>query len=224
MSKSVFVSVCSRNTAYWHMVTAFQVAANELGKKLKIPCLLSPYIGDSLISRARCMALFAFLKSDCKWLFTLDDDIALPAQAMVKLIEADKDMVGGLYRLKSQTVNRNPFAIRFLNEDVHVGKDSVHEVQYVSTGCVMHKRSFIEKLVSQYEDLYFSENLTGRKVPALYLPFIYNHEYLSEDWAFCQRARDVGHKIYMHSGVQCGHWGLHNFKPSDLTKEELDIK
>ena len=224
MSKSVFVNICSRNTAYWHMVTAFQVAANELGKQLKIPCRLSPYIGDSLISRARCQSLFAFLQSDCEWLFTLDDDIELPPHAMVKLIEADKDIIGGIYRLKSQTINRNPFAIRFLEENAHIGKDMVHEVQYVSTGCVMHKRSFIEKLVSQYEDLYFLENLTSQKVPALYLPFIYNNEYLSEDWSFCQRAIDMGHKIYMHSGVQCGHWGLHNFKASDLTKEELDIK
>ena len=56
------------------------------------------------------------------------------------------------------------------------------------------------------------------------MPYIYHNEYLSEDWAFCQRAMDMGHKIYMHSGVQCGHWGLFNYKFDQLTDEERSIK
>jgi len=224
MNNSVFVNICSRNTAYWHMITAFQVAANELGEKLKMTCRLSPHIGDSLISRARCQSLYTFLQSDCEWYFTLDDDVELPSHAMVKLIEADKDIIGGIYRLKSTNVTRNPFAVRFLNEDRHIEADQIIQVQYVSTGCIMHKRSFIEKLVSQYDELYYHANLTTNKVPALYLPYIYHNEYLSEDWAFCQRAMDMGHKIYMHSGVQCGHWGLFNYKFDQLTDEERSIK
>lgn len=223
--KSVFVTVCSRNTGYWHMYLAFQKAAGVLGQTLGIRSVLKPHIGDSLISRARCIMLKDFLETNCDYLFTLDDDIELPEDAMVKLIQADKDIIGGMYRLKKLEVTNNPYALRFKVEDRQINFDDIVEVDYLSTGCMMHKREFIEKLVEQdYKSLWFYENMTGRKIPALYMPFIYKNEYLSEDWAFCQRAKDKGHKIWLHAGVQCGHWGLHNFHPKDLKPEEREIK
>lgn len=222
--KSVFVTVCTRNTGYWHMFTSFQVAAAHLGQNLKMASKLHPHIGDSLISRARCLMLHRFLQTDCDYLFTLDDDIELPQDAMTKLIQADKDIIGGVYRLKRKEVKANPYAIRFLDEDRVIDYDEIAEVQYISTGCIMHKREFIEKLVDQYRGLFFYENLTANKIPALYMPYIYNNEYLSEDWAFCQRAIDKGHKIWLHGGVHCTHWGLYPYKIEDLSTEEREVK
>lgn len=221
--KSVFVTVCSRNTGYWHMFTSFQVAAAHLGENLGIRCRLHPHIGDSLISRARCIMLHRFLESDCDYLFTLDDDIELKPDAMTKLIQADRDIVGGIYRLKRKEVRTNPYAIRFLNENKTIEYDEVAEVNYLSTGCIMHKREFIEKFVRQYPNLWFYENLSGNKIPALYMPYIYNNEYLSEDWAFCQRAIDKGHKIWLHGGVQCVHWGLYPYSIDDLTEDQREV-
>ena len=110
--KSVYVSICSRNTAFWNMVTAFQVAAGHLGEHKKMMCKLAPYVGDSLISRARCISMANFLETDSEYLLTLDDDIELPADGITKLIDDDKDYVGGIYRLKGNMTN-NPYAIRW---------------------------------------------------------------------------------------------------------------
>jgi len=222
--KSIFVSICSRNTAFWQMVTAFQIAANHVGQTLGMQCRLSPYVGDSLISRARCIQLRAFLDSGSDYLLTLDDDIELPADGITKLVQANKDLVGGLYRLKGDKPKVNPYAIRWKNENIHLKFDDIAEVQYLSTGCMLYKRDFVEDLVNAYPDLWFYENLSGTVISALYMPYIYKNEYLSEDWAFCQRALDQGHKIYVHGGVQCTHWGLHGFKVSDLTSEEKDLR
>jgi hypothetical protein len=164
-----------------------------------------------------------FLDSDCDYLFTLDDDIELEPDALCKLVEADKDIIGGVYRLKTNEIKQNPYALRFLAEDHTIDYDQITEVQYLSTGCMLHKRSFIEELVDAYPDLYFYENLTANEIPALYMPYIYKREYLSEDWAFCQRAIDAGHKIWLHAGVQCTHWGLHPYKVSDLTDKQREI-
>ena len=221
--ESVFVSVCSRNTAYWHMFTAFQIAAAHLGQEKGIMCKLSPYVGDSLISRARCIALKNFLDSDSKWFFSVDDDIELPPHALTRLIDADKDIIGGIYRLKGDKPKTNPYAIRWADGEVNVGANDIVKVQYISTGCVMFKRDFVEELVDSYRNLWFYENMTGRKIPALYMPYIYNNEYLSEDWALCQRAIDKDHDIWLHSGVQCGHWGLYNYKLSDLKAAEKEF-
>jgi hypothetical protein len=218
MTQTVYASICSRNTAYWNMVTAFQMAANHLGKNTGVMCKLAPYVGDSLISRARCISMANFLESDSDWLLTLDDDIELPEDGLTKLLEADKDCIGGIYRLKGKMTS-NPYAIRW-QPGQQVDIDEIAEVTYLSTGCMLYKRSFIEDLVSKYPDLYFNENMTDRQVSALYMPYIYNGEYLSEDWAFCQRAMDVGYKMYVHGGVHCVHWGMAPFKIEDLTLED----
>ena len=68
----------------------------------------------------------------------------------------------------------------------------------------------------EYPDLVYTENISKEPRFALYQPYIFTHptgfrEYLSEDWAFCQRAKDIGIPIYVHGGVQCSHWGLVNF-------------
>jgi len=205
--KSVFVTVCSRNTGYWHMFTSFQVAAAHLGENLGMRCRLHPHIGDSLISRARCIMLHRFLESDCDYLFTLDDDIELKPDAMTKLIQADRDIVGGIYRLKRKEVRTNPYAIRFLNENKTMAS--------------------LQKLFNAFETNHLIDVTSKHWNPkwrlALYMPYIYNNEYLSEDWAFCQRAIDKGHKIWLHGGVQCVHWGLYPYSIDDLTEDQREV-
>lgn len=220
MGKSIYASCCSRNTAMWNMFTSFQIAAGELGQKHGIKTFIDPYVGDSLISRARCLALYRFLKSDSDWLFTVDDDIELPKDVFTKLVEADKDLIGGLYRLKKNQPSQ-PYAIRF-NDHNDIKYDDVVKVQYLSTGCMLYKREFVEKLVEQYPNLWFYENLTGNKIPALYMPYIYQNEYLSEDWAFCQRAIDKGHDVWLHAGVLCDHWGYYKYSIADLNDDQKE--
>jgi hypothetical protein len=214
--KTIYVGVASRNLAFWGMYLAFQNAA---GYALKhgYKCYLAPIVGDSLISRARNEMLAAFLNDDlkCEYFFSLDDDIELPPTALVDLINSDKDIVGGLYRLKNDS---RKVAIRgYESFNVKDFPNQVKEVQYLSTGCMMHKREVLESLWGAYPELSYLANQVNEKPErrALYMPYIYNREYLSEDWAFCQRAVDKGHKIYLHTGVICAHWGLKRYDGGD---------
>jgi len=208
------------------MYISLQQAANYLGKEKQMMIQLAPLIGDSLVSRARNTALAMFLKSDCDYLFTLDDDISLPKEGLVRLVDADKDLIGGFYRLK-QAFNpekeASAFAVRFLDE-ITLEMDTIVEVQYVSSGCVMYKRSFIEQLVKEYPELYYKNNIDSEDRWSLYQPYVYKNEYLSEDWAFCQRAKDKGHKIWLHGGVRCDHFGIKNYGFEDLSLEMDKIK
>jgi hypothetical protein len=215
--ETVYCSIISRNLAFWNMYMSLQVAATTLGQQLGIRLQLAPLVGDSLVSRARNTALANFLESDAEWYFTLDDDISLPADGLVKLIEADKDIIGGFYRLKQafDETTPNAFAVRWLNDGT-IDMDSVVEVMYASSGCIMHKRSFIEQMVKDYPELHYKNNVDGADRWMLYQPFVYKNEYLSEDWAFCQRARDMGHSIWLHGGVRCDHFGIKNYSFSEL--------
>ena len=76
---------------------------------------------------------------------------------------------------------------------------------YVSTGCMMIRRNVVEGMIEKYPELHYKRNVTGDRAWALYQPFIYKEEYLSEDWAYCQRAKDAGFEVWVHGGVKCGH-------------------
>jgi hypothetical protein len=198
--------------AFWNMYLSLQAATNCLMTELGMYVKLSPHVGDSLVSRARNNCLADFLQSDSQYFLTLDDDISLPERGMVQLIEADKDMVGGIYRLKKDVEpdpNVNPFAVRWSSEIEDLNHPA--EVDYLSSGCVLHKRKFIQEMVAHYPELEYKENVTGNQRWALYQPYVYNNEYLSEDWAFMQRAKDKGYKIWIHGGVRCDHFGIANF-------------
>ena len=96
-------------------------------------------------------------------------------------------------------------------ESFVLGEGEPVEVYHISNGCVMHKRKFIEEMCAHYPELEYAENISNKQRFALYQPYIYNNEYLSEDWAFCQRAIDKGYKMYMHPQVLCDHWGLQRY-------------
>ena len=40
-----------------------------------------------------------------------------------------------------------------MKEDFNLGQEEPTEVQYISSGCVMHTREFIEKMIEEYPEL-----------------------------------------------------------------------
>ena len=197
---------------------------------------IEPHVGDSLICRARQEMTWKFLQTDCTHFMQLDDDIQLMSDAILKLVKADKPIVGGAYGLKDLTkVNGeanvvsgggHKAALRsFGSLNLEDYSDQLVKIQYLSTGCFLQKREVIETMWDKYTDLeYYS---TGYTYPdtqakstvvgkderrALYMPMIYEGEYLSEDWAYCKRASDIGYDIWLHTGVLCGHWGIYQYK------------
>ncbi len=211
--KKVLVNVCSRRAPEWGMILTLQNAM-QYASRHNISTRLSPRVGESLICRARNNSLVEYIGTDCDYLMTKDDDIEIPLTGIVKLIEADKDIIGGFYRLKDKTAAHT--AVRMDRDRKHeipdfpeiFKKELVVPAKYVSTGCMLVKRHVFLKMIGHYKELHYTQNLTKKQAWALYQPYIHENEYLSEDWAFCQRAEDIGFEVWAHGGVRCNHWGL----------------
>ena len=141
----IYLSVCSRNTVFWNVVTGISNASAHVAQNKNLVCKLAPYVGDSLISRARNISLANFLAdTDCNYLLTIDDDVELPVDGITKLVEADKDIIGGLYRMKDINPTANPYVIRWSPEQENkIPNDTPVEITYVASGCALYKRSFI---------------------------------------------------------------------------------
>jgi hypothetical protein len=125
---------------------------------------------------------------------------------MKKEIEPDKPAIGGV-------------AVRGKDGFTFGQKEPV-EAYYLSGGCVLYKREFCQKMWDLYPELSYTENLTKKERRALYMPYIHEGEYLSEDWAYCQRALDKGFKMYLRPDVLCDHWGLRNYTFAELLEEK----
>lgn len=190
--------------------------AMQYAAKHKITSSLVPRVGESLICRARQNTLVDYMGREFDYLFTVDDDIEIPIDCIVKLVESGKDIIGGFYRLKkdheAHTAIRPLYGNKTPLSDVFKN-GSIHQVQYISTGCMLVASRVIHEMVKKYPELEYDQNITFKKAYAFYQPFIHTHpsgfrEYLSEDWAFCQRATDAGFKVWADGSVRCGHWGL----------------
>ena len=214
----VRISACSRRNPEWEMFTALTNAQIYAAER-EIYSIVDTRVGGSLICRERNRAIRDFIKDDhATHLFTIDDDVSLPQDAIVKLVEAQKPIIGGLYRLKDHKGARLSSRIeRPSMWPMIIKAGLVSDAKYVAGGCCMITKSAAITMANAYdESLSYTENLSQEKTWALYQPYIHTHksgfrEYLSEDWAFCQRASDIGIQSSIHGGVLCGHWGLHRF-------------
>jgi hypothetical protein len=80
-------------------------------------------------------------------------------------------------------------------------------------------RSVIEDMIKRFPDLeakHPSGKRFGDNHHALFMPFIHEGEYLSEDFAFCQRARSCGYKLWADLRVVLRHWGEAGFDVNDI--------
>jgi len=201
---------------------------------------------DSLISRVRNVHISAFLDEfqDCDYFMSLDSDLEIVNcyhnnNLINKLISHDKEFVGGLYAVKKPGEIKCS-SIMANGEDAQFDT-GLAEALWLSSGCWCLKRSAVEKMAKAYPELDYDgdDNASGKKIHGLYIPMLYDiqkgdfpgvnesfRKYLSEDWSFCQRWKQLGGKIYADTSLVLRHWGkidysLYNVQVGFKQKEEL---
>ena len=182
-------------------------------------------VGDALVSRSRSMVASAFLRSDCDVLLTIDTDIWFRAEDAIALAEkaVAYDIIAGLYMTRNL---RTQPALMLPNKPVVMAPDSEPvEAQFVSTGFMAVHRSVFEKLSETLPLCHVNWEDKGLDTSfwPFYMPYVIpwegdGHMYLSEDWAFCQRAKDLGFKTWLDPSIRLGHSGQVMFTLEDLLR------
>ena len=97
------------------------------------------------------------------------------------------------------------------------------EVMEGGTGFMMIQRKTFEKYAEAYPELMYkpdhvrSENFDGTREIMCYFDALIDPKskrYLSEDYMFCQWAREIGLKVWMCPWMQLGHTGTYTFAGS----------
>jgi len=203
---------------------------------------------DALIPRARSTLVAAFLDhSPATHLLFVDADIAFTSDQFHRMLRFDKDFVAGLYPLK--TIDWDAVPARVVSGEKldgaglsYVGtllepperkvEDGFATAKYAGTGFQLIKRNVFEKLIAAHPELRFkSIHALAREAPKssnLYALFDClidpeTGEYLSEDYAFCQRWRALGGEIWLDLKSKLTHVGSDNFK-GDAALRYKEIK
>lgn len=207
-------------TTYLALEKALYYAAEKLPE---FNYYLSFISNESLISRARNSAFSEFLTTDSDFYFSIDDDIGFPEDTIYKLITANKPIMAGAYPTKNFPT-RHVVRPRIVNNNFVTNGDLL-ELEYASSGCLMVKREVGEKLQKKFPELAYNnnsdldENYAGKTEWAFFMPMIQNQtvhtqfkEYLSEDWAFCHRARLCDCDIWLDTSLRLSHTGPYKFE------------
>lgn len=96
--------------------------------------------------------------------------------------------------------------------------DQLNEVQYAGTGFMMIRRDVFESLAPTLHDRTYLDPALGKNGEGEIVTSYFDCEidpesrlYLSEDYAFCIRARDNGQKIWLCPWIKLAHLGTHMF-------------
>lgn len=183
---------------------------------------------ESLITRARNTIVTFFLRSDCTHLMFIDADIDFHPQDVIKLLLHEKDIIVGAYPLKNLVRKEGKsdqasfnYSVNLLKESVEI-KDDVMEIEYGATGFMMIKRNVIEQMIEKYPELKYTNDVPMKdefKKEDYYALFdcVIDPEtkrYLSEDYTFCKRWRDIGGKIYLDMRINLSHIGNYSYDGS----------
>lgn len=188
---------------------------------------------ESLIPRARNTLTDLFYnKTDYTHLLFLDADIQFDGEDIIKMLDYDKPLVGGVYPKKSinwekitELVNKNneneltceniqaivKDSVVILLEDPTINlNDDFIETKYAGTGILLIQRIVLDKMRESFpNDVYTRGGTTD--FFRYFDTELKDGIYLSEDYWFCDRWRQLGGKVYLYTKFRCRHWGTYAY-------------
>lgn len=150
----------------------------------------------SLTSLARNSIVDLAIENNCTHIMFLDTDMTFPANTIEKLINHDKDIVGGLYFERY-----HPYKPAVFWKDTDgdyalkdIPQNKLVECDAIGTGCLLIKTSVFEKLEKPYFEYRLGKYGTFN-----------DNKFFSEDIVFCETCKSKGMTIYCDTSIKCGH-------------------
>lgn len=115
--------------------------------------------------------------------------------------------------LKSQMLKYN---MNIYNSELKI-ENNITEIRHLPTGFMLLKREVIEKMNIYYDktkytdDIGFLNESENKFAYALFDTGVIDNHYLSEDWMFCERWKNIGGNIYMDVSILLSHTGLEDY-------------
>lgn len=147
------------------------------------------------------------------YLLSVDSDIVLPKDSLVKMLAADKDIISGLYIQRipgTQTLEvymdtpnggctNIPYSL--------IENRGVVEIAACGMGCTLIKSEVFRTM--EYPHFVYKEALDHKNT-------------VSEDVYFCMKARETGFKVWADSSIKCDHIGSTSFALETQAEKNIE--
>jgi hypothetical protein len=220
-----------------YVASTFSLALDA--RHVGLDCILHLH-SESLITRGRNMMVLKFLAEESfTHLFWIDSDIAFQSESVFRLLRADRDIAAGVYPMKRFNwpaagvpggMTQRQFEDRYTDYPFnpvggstrvssYADADGLVEVAEAPTGFMAIKRHVFKQMMEKYPELnYVPDGPANNPQAHLHWRFFDcmidpdSGRYLSEDFTFCRRWRDMGGKVFVDPQCRLGHLGQHLFQ------------
>lgn len=190
MKKKIYIGIPNKGSISTELViNLIQWSHNkEYDIKIHAPIGLYP------LDNARNNIVKDFLKSDCEYLWWIDDDIVPPIDVLDRLVSADKDVISAVcFSMRQHNDEYFPYPVTLrLNDnkgyEIYYGS-GVEEVDAVGGACVLVKRNVYESITRPYEFVYHKDGTLA----------------LTCDFRIWQKVKEKGFRIFVDFDVLCDH-------------------
>ncbi len=216
-----------------YMISA--IGLLRLGEQLGFRVTIDLLGYESLITRGRNLLVSRCLDDySATHLMFIDADIGFDPAQVARMLAFDQDVVAGMYPLKlldwnsgmhravaGEAVETAP--LRYVGAPCEGAEAASHDGfvsgTYAGTGFMLIKRGVLEAMMAAYPHLRYAASHVAAQPslsPHQYALFDCMIEpetgvYLSEDYTFCRRWRDIGGKIWLDTRGALIHIGQHEF-------------
>ena len=183
-------------------------------RQLGIDWTVETMTNESLISRARNTLTAKFLHTEgSTHLMFIDADIGWEPWHLLALLNADKDVIGGLYPMKSLPVK---WCVNGIPGQVEDPESNLIEVTKTGTGFLLIKREVFDKLNAHPAVRPFTNDIgldpaLNQYMKTYFDTAVREGRYYSEDWTFCENWRDIGGQVWVDKRVLLKHVGTYTF-------------
>lgn len=190
---------CSHN--YFHSCLEMQQSAVEGNLYLEWVTTQN----ESLVQRARNTMAAQFLASTCRKLLFIDADIGFSAHDVAKMWNQDADIIAATVPMKHEGWWNTWLLDKMIAHDPDAG---LTEVDFTGTAMLMIDRKVFENLKTNVNlPTYNEPRVDGHRAWDFFGCRVQDDEFLSEDYAFCARAREAGHPIIVDPSIRVTHAG-----------------
>ena len=208
---------------------------------------------SSLVTQGRNLCVNGFLEAEDKYthLLFIDSDIDFKFDTIMKMLNADKDVIANPYPLKhidwnkiekridqkgkmnGYTLSKQGYTwpVKLENGTDITVVDGVAEVTHAPTGCMLIKREVFDKMIREYPNLKINQPtvLNGEMVEKEYFYNFFDtyHEpetkrYYGEDFGFCKRWTEIGGKCHILVDEYITHVGEYRY--TGRLMDDLEFK
>ena len=200
---------------------------SNTARQLGLDWTVETMTNESLISRARNTLTAKFLHNkESTHLMFIDADIGWEPWHLLVMLDAQKDVIGGLYPMKSLPVKWCVNGLPGVAEDPN---SSLVEVSKTGTGFLLMKRDVFEKLDSHPAVRAFANDIglpaeLNQYMKTYFDTAVREGRYYSEDWTFCENWRDLGGQVWVDKRVLLRHTGTYVFDGNAQEQVYRDLK